>query len=226
VSAIGIVLAAGASRRMGRPKALVRSRDESFVAHAVRHLWSACDEVVVVLGAHARKIRPAVEAEFERLVATGRLHEDLAAAHRHGARGLSVRFATNPQWPKGMLGSVRVGLQQALRLRPDAVLLLPVDHPRVRPATVNGLAEAMFAALSAYGGGKRGRRTNPFAYALVPRYRRRRGHPVALSPALARAIVLDRGATDLSDAIRRNARLVGYLDATDPGVLINQNRPA
>ncbi|HYM80710.1 MAG TPA: NTP transferase domain-containing protein [Candidatus Limnocylindria bacterium] len=223
MSLVGVLLAAGASRRMGRPKALVKRRHESFVAHGVRHLWSACGDVVVVLGSQAANIRPAIEAEFERLVVTGRMHDDLASAHRHGADGLALRFVVNPRWRQGMLSSSRAGLRQALRLRPDAVLLLPVDHPQVRPATVISLGEAMRGALSAYRGGRR--RATPFAYALVPRYRRRRGHPVALSPALARAIVLDRGATDLSDAIRRNARLVGYLDGVDPGVLVNRNRP-
>ena len=65
----------------------------------------------------------------------------------------------------------------------------------------------------------------PLAYALVPRYRRRRGHPVALSPALARAVAADRDAGDLSDAVRRNARLVGYLDCADAGVVRNRNQP-
>ncbi len=59
----------------------------------------------------------------------------------------------------------------------------------------------------------------------MPRHRRRRGHPLALSPALAAAIAADRQAEDLSDAVRRNARLVGYLDVDDPGVLRNVNRP-
>ena len=59
----------------------------------------------------------------------------------------------------------------------------------------------------------------------MPRFRRRRGHPVALSPALARAVAADTGAEDLSDAIRRNARLVGYLEVGDAGVVRNRNTP-
>jgi len=81
----------------------------------------------------------------------------------------------------------------------------------------------MQEALGSYRGAAR--RSSPFAYALVPRYRRRRGHPLALSPALARAVAIDRGAHDLSDAVRRNARLIGYLDCSDPGVIRNRNRP-
>jgi len=220
---VGVVLAAGASRRMGRPKSLVRSGGQSFLARGVRHLWGACDAVVVVLGSDARGVREAIEREFVRLVGAGELHSDLQSAHRHGAPGLEVRFAVNREWRRGMLGSARLGLRRALPLKPESVLVLPVDHPAVRPATVRALAGAMRAALASYrGASARGR---GFAYALVPRYRRRRGHPIALSPALARAVASDRGAADLSDAVRRNARLVGYLDCTDPGVVRNRNRP-
>ena len=220
---VGILLAGGASRRMGRAKSLLRSGRETFFARGVRHLWSACDAVVVVLGADARRVRAAAEEEFVRLVKGGALHDDLQTAHRHGARGLQVRFVVNRAWRQGMLGSARLGLATALRLRPDALLVLPVDHPAVKPITVRALAAAMKAALTSYRGVAAGRQG--FAYALVPRYRRRRGHPVALSPALARAVAGDRGAHDLSDALRRNARLVGYLDCTDAGVVRNRNRP-
>jgi len=220
---VGVMLAAGASRRMGRTKSLVRASGQTYFAHGVRHLWSACDAVVVVLGADARRVRAATEEEFVRLVKGGGLHDDLQSAHRHGSAGLEVRFVVNRAWKKGMLGSARVGLRAALRLKPEAVLVLPVDHPAVRPATVRALAAAMKAALASYRGGSS--RRQGFAYALVPRYRRRRGHPVALSPALARAVAGDRGARDLSDALRRNARLVGYLDCDDAGVARNRNTP-
>jgi len=224
---VGVLLAAGASRRMGRTKSLVRSRGQSFFAHGVRHLWSACDAVVVVLGADARRVRAEAEAEFVALVGRGALHGDVAEARRHGAQALEVRFVVNSRWRTGMLGSARVGLAAAARLKPTAILLLPVDHPGLRPVTVQALAVAMQAALGSYAGaGKAARpRSSPFAYALVPRYRRRRGHPLALSPALARAVVADRGASDLSDAVRRNARLIGFLDCADPGVVRNRNRP-
>jgi CTP:molybdopterin cytidylyltransferase MocA len=220
---VGVLLAAGASRRMRRNKSLMRAGGEMFLVHGVRHLWSACDAVVVVLGADAKRARSAVDEAFTRLVKSDALHDDLQAARRHGSRGLEVHFATNRAWRRGMFGSARLGLRAALRLKPEAVLVLPVDHPAVKPATVRALAEAMKAALGSYRGGPSSR--TGFAYALVPRYRRRRGHPLALSAALAKAVVADAGATDLSDAVRRNARLVGYLDCPDAGVVRNRNRP-
>jgi molybdenum cofactor cytidylyltransferase len=218
---VGVLLAAGESRRMGSTKALVRKRGQSFMAHGLRHLWSTCDAVVVVLGAGAPQVRSAIEAEFERMVTGSRLGKDLESARRHGARGLEARFVVNKGWRKGMLSSVRSGLQAALALRPRAILVLPVDHPGVLPRTVQSLGVAMLEALGAYGPSRR--KTDGFAYALVPRYSRRRGHPIALSAALAAAIAEDRGAADLSDAVRRSARLVGYLDCADPGIVRNVN---
>ena len=220
---VGVLLAAGASRRMGRAKPLVQARGRSFIATGLRTLWDACEAVVVVLGSQAPAVREAVEREIARLTARGDFGRQLAGARRSGARGLEARFRVNGRWREGMLSSARLGLKTALTMEPDLVLVLPVDHPAVEPATVRALASAMREALGAYGGK---RRAAGFAYALVPRHRRRRGHPIALSPALAAAVAADGRAADLSDAVRRNARLVGYLDVADAGILVNRNTPA
>jgi molybdenum cofactor cytidylyltransferase len=219
---VGVLLAGGASTRMGRPKALVKAGAESFMVRGVRRLWSACDSVVIVLGSDARVIRDRTEKEFARMVASGKLHDDLQHAHRQGKAELEVRFATNPRWMQGMFSSVRCGLQSALEQKPTAIMLLPVDHPAIQPITVASLAGVMLQALAAC---RRGRERDQFSYALVPRFRGERGHPIALSPALARAVVAERGAENLSEAIRRNARMVGYLDVHDRGVMVNRNFP-
>lgn len=218
---VGVLLAAGASTRMGSAKATVKSKGESFAAHGVRALWAVCDTVVVVLGSDAKRIQKAIEEEFVKLVEQGRLHDDLQTAHRHGAAGLEVHFAVNKAWKKGMYGSAQLGLSEALALKPEAVVLLPVDHPHVKANTVRALGAAMDAALGAYKGtrAEKGR----FAYAVVPRFKGDRGHPVVLSPGIANLVAADRGAASLSDAIRRNARLVGYLDVADAGVVRNRN---
>jgi CTP:molybdopterin cytidylyltransferase MocA len=217
----GVLLAAGASRRMGRSKPLVKARGLSFLANGLRNLWTACDTVVVVLGSNAPAVRAAVEEEVGGLTATGAFRRELGVAKKAGARGLEARFRVNARWRDGMLSSVRVGLRTALATDPELLLVLPVDQPGLRPATVQALASAMREALGAYGG----KGASSFAYALVPRHRRRRGHPLALSPALARAVAADAGARDLSDAVRRNARLIGYLDSADAGILENRNTP-
>jgi CTP:molybdopterin cytidylyltransferase MocA len=218
----GVLLSAGESTRMGSDKALVKTRGQSFLAHGVRHLWAACDSVVVVLGANAAKIQAEVEREFEALVQSGALQRDLAAAHRHDADGLEVQFELNKHWKKGMFSSAQAGIGAALDLRPQAVMVLPVDHPEVQNHTVAALATLMLQALASQ---KNLAERRKFCYALVPRHLGRRGHPVALSPELARAVVRDGDAENLSDAIKRHARLIGFLDVKDPGVVRNINRP-
>ncbi len=219
---VGVLLAAGASTRMGSPKALARSRGQSFLVRSVRSLWSVCDTVVVVVGAHGERVCEQAGEEFEALVAKGMLAPDLKGGPRDRSGELEVRFAFNRRWEDGMYSSVRVGLAAAIKHRPRGILLQPVDHPEVRPSTVQALGAKLEQALAAFGG----RKASTLGYALVPRYRGRRGHPVALSATLAAAVARDRTATDLSDAIRRQAQLVGYLDVADRGITVNRNTPA
>ncbi|HTM58648.1 MAG TPA: NTP transferase domain-containing protein [Candidatus Udaeobacter sp.] len=219
----GVLLAAGASSRMGRDKALVRSGRDSFLVSGVRHLWAICDRVVVVLGSHHAEIRRGAEEEFALLVSRRALERDFGARLTGGSgrRGIEVHFIVHAGWKKGMLSSVRAGLKDALLMRPESVLVLPVDHPDVQPATVMGLAlhlELVRRRAPA-------RQRANLLHALIPRYEHRRGHPVALTSALAARIVADRTATDLSDAIRRHASEVTYQDVDDPGVVRNRNRP-
>ncbi len=219
---VGILLAAGASTRMGSPKALRAAGRESYLVRGVRRLWTACDSVVVVLGSRGPVIRRRAELEFERLVAAGKLHQDLVRSGRTRAHGLEAQFVQNREWSKGMLSSVREGLKAARDLDPEGVFVLPVDHPDVKPATIASLAVLLRGALAS---SRTRKERAAFAYALVPRHGRRRGHPIAMSPALAWAVLADREARDLSDGVRRNARLVGYVDVADAGIGRNVNTP-
>jgi CTP:molybdopterin cytidylyltransferase MocA len=111
----GIILAAGASRRMGTPKALLEYRGETFVARLVRMLAGVCDPVIVVLGHDAGTIRPHVPP--------------------------TARVAVNPDPTRGQLSSLQTGLAA---VPPDAegFLFVPVDCPAVEQATVERLARA------------------------------------------------------------------------------------
>jgi CTP:molybdopterin cytidylyltransferase MocA len=218
---VGVLLAAGASTRMGSPKALVRLRGQSYLVRGVRALWSVCDTVIVVLGADGKRVCREANKEFADLVEKGLAAPDLRGGPKQRSGELEVRFAFNKSWSDGMLSSARVGLGEALKHEPRGVLLMPVDQPDVQPATVQALGAMLEQALSSFGG----KASNGFAYGLVPRHRGHRGHPVAISTALADAVRRDRAARDLSDGIRRNARLIGYLDVADKGVMTNQNTP-
>lgn len=115
----GLLLAAGAGTRMGRPKALVE--DPSGLPWAVsssRALSAGgCDEVLVVVGAAAGEVRRILIGEPVRIV--------LAAA-----------------WAEGMGASLRTGLDTlAARSAADAVVVHLVDLPDVGPEVVRRLVE-------------------------------------------------------------------------------------
>jgi len=110
VSVAGLILAAGQSRRMGFPKALLRFRGETFLDTLIGLFAARCSPVIVVLGAGAERIqgearRPAV-------------------------------FVVNAEWEQGMTTSLKCGLRATPEGSEGAMLTL-VDHPAVAPATLD-----------------------------------------------------------------------------------------
>ena len=125
VSSIAVViLAAGASTRMGVPKQLLHHRGRTLLRHAIETaLGSTCRPVVVVVGANAEQVRP--EAE-----------------------GLPVRIVENPEWPEGLSSSIRAGIA-ALASEPEppeAVILTLCDQPFVCSDDIEALVAAYRSA--------------------------------------------------------------------------------
>jgi nicotine blue oxidoreductase len=125
----GLLLAAGAGRRFGAPKALVEHGGALFVESATGVLLRAgCDPVVVVLGAAADEVRARAELG-------------------------SAVVVDNPDWATGMGSSLRVGL--AASTGADAVVVLPVDTPGVTAEAVRrlmALADRQSLARASYDG--------------------------------------------------------------------------
>jgi CTP:molybdopterin cytidylyltransferase MocA len=122
----GVILAAGASTRMGAPKQLLALGGEPLVRAIAREaLASRCTRVAVVLGAHADAIAPALD-------------------------GLAVTIVRNEQWQEGMASSVRCAAAWAGEA--DALLLMVCDQPRLTAAHLDALIAAGPFAASAYAG--------------------------------------------------------------------------
>lgn len=115
-----IVLAAGASTRMGQPKQLLPLAGQPLVVRAVEAaLASSVWPVIVVLGAHADQIRP------------------LLAKH-------PVLVVENPAWAEGMASSLRTGiatLQQFSR-SVDGAIVAVCDQPGFSAEVITRLITA------------------------------------------------------------------------------------
>lgn len=118
-----VILAAGSSSRMGSPKQLLELAGQPLLVRTVDAvLASPCWPVVVVLGAHAEKIRPSL-------------------ARR------PVLLVENHAWSEGMASSIRAGvgaLQQFSR-RIEAALIALCDQPSFSTDTIAQLVAAQRA---------------------------------------------------------------------------------
>jgi len=124
----GLLLAAGASRRLGQPKALLRlpSGVPIVADMAERLLAGGCDDVLVVLGAHAQAVQEAL-------------------APVQAANPIRLHTLTHDSWSDGMGSSLAAGIR-ALRERVAngrppyaAALLATCDMPAVTAAHVAAL---------------------------------------------------------------------------------------
>jgi molybdenum cofactor cytidylyltransferase len=114
VNTAGIILAAGASQRMGTPKALLAYEGETFLDRLIRIFGRVCSEVIVVLGRDAKTVQAGL------------------------TKGAQVHFVINADWRLGQLSSLQCGLTVAAK-DTDAVLFTPVDCPAVDPHTPQAL---------------------------------------------------------------------------------------
>ncbi|MDE2745118.1 MAG: nucleotidyltransferase family protein [Chloroflexota bacterium] len=119
-----ILLAAGESTRMGRPKQLLDWHGRPLVAAQIETLLSAgCRPVVVVLGAHANSIRPILPSRAE------------------------VQLTTNRNWRAGRASSIRTGAR-AVPTAAEAVVITSVDQP-TEASVIERLHHALTAARDA-----------------------------------------------------------------------------
>jgi molybdenum cofactor cytidylyltransferase len=113
---IGIVLAAGQSARMGRPKALLPTAPagETFAARVVRILREGGVPEVVVIGR----------------ASDHQLRAEVAALNP------AAGYLVNPEPERGQLSSLLVGIDYAQDRSAAGVLVMPVDIPLVRGVTI------------------------------------------------------------------------------------------
>ena len=131
-----VILAAGSSSRMGRPKQTLQFQGTSLLRRAtLAALEATCRPVVVVTGANAELSRRELDQP-------------------------DVYEAFNPDWETGMGSSVRTGIESLLNINAGiaAAILLLCDQPHVTSAVISSLLAAHHTTgssivASAYGEG-------------------------------------------------------------------------
>jgi molybdenum cofactor cytidylyltransferase len=107
-----IILAAGESKRMGRPKQLLEWQGKTLLHHILENLISSnTDEIILVLGHEAEQIRKSLPA-------------------------FRIKIVINADHRRGMLSSLRQGLL-AMDPKSDAFLVLLADQPGIGPEIIN-----------------------------------------------------------------------------------------
>jgi CTP:molybdopterin cytidylyltransferase MocA len=165
---------------MGQPKAHLPFRGGTFLSVLGETLGQFCSPVIAVFGAPGvMQFAPA-----------------------------NVTAVDNPRYRRGMMTSLQAGLRMALRTIPaaDRVLFTLVDHPAIRPETVQLVLES----------------GAPIA---IPRRHGKRGHPVAVSAAIAREFLQEPDVAEVRAVINRHADSIEYIEVDDPAIHDDVDNP-
>jgi molybdenum cofactor cytidylyltransferase len=123
----GIILAAGASTRMGRPKQLLPLGDRCLLQHVIDAAAASClDEIIVVLGHCAEEIRETLQLPARR----------------------AVRIVVAVDYTQGQSASLRAGLRAVSPEARGAAILLG-DQPQVTSQLINRVAQEYLRSESA-----------------------------------------------------------------------------
>ena len=118
---VAVVLSAGASTRMGSPKALLPVEGVPFIERIVRALERAdVDKTLVVLGYNADAMREAIAY-------------------------LGVDTVVNPDYARGQLSSLQTAIRALHGEAVEAILVHLVDHPFIESEVVNRMIGAFRA---------------------------------------------------------------------------------
>jgi molybdenum cofactor cytidylyltransferase len=197
----GVILAAGASSRMGTDKALLPWPPQStrmlpqaglvtagtLLSAAIEALGHYCDMVIVVGGSNENVIRP--------------------VAYSCGAF-----FARNPDPDRGQFSSLQTGLHEVVNRGRDAAMITLVDRPPPKGATLAKLADAF-------------QKRDHSRWTVVPEFEGKHGHPILIGPEMIEIFITSPVTSNAREIEHANQKRIVYVPVDDSRVTMNINTP-
>jgi molybdenum cofactor cytidylyltransferase len=194
----GVILAAGASARMGREKALLpwppdasspaQSGNPTLLSAHISALKPLARVIVVVAGQNAHRLAPIVPA-------------------------CGAIPAVNPAPERGQFSSLQIGLGKALDLGCDSAIITPVDCAPLDQATLALLRAKFDEALT------RGQ------WAVAPNSNGRNGHPLFVSRELIDAFLAAPPNSNAREVKRAHSGRFVSVSVLIPNLAADMNTP-
>jgi molybdenum cofactor cytidylyltransferase len=193
----GVILAAGASSRMGRDKALLpwppaapgsAVSARTLLSAAIAALKPFTEAIIVVAGNNNDNIAPVVAAN-------------------------GALLARNPAPEHGQFSSLQVGLRELLARAYDSAMITLVDCP---PLTATSLEKLKAAFDRALAHGKWG---------VAPEHNGKRGHPLLAGRSLIDAFVAAPVTGNAREVKHAHAQLIESVPVTDSLLSVDVNTP-
>jgi len=191
----GLILAGGASTRMGAPKPIMPWRDKTFLQAVIDKMEAAgVEPVVAVLGAHFRE------------------------ANEH-CRSLGATPIFHPKWALGQFSSLQTGIGEALKLlssgkideeKKGGIMVALVDQPHIASQVFREVGE-IYKSFP----GK----------LIIPTFQERRGHPYVIPQDLFSSVLAMPSSAITRDFLSAHQSLQMLLPVADSGILFDIDTP-
>jgi molybdenum cofactor cytidylyltransferase len=183
----GILLAAGESRRMGYPKPLLLIDGETFIEKIAATMLAVVPRLVIVIGAHRERVRAAIPRD-------GR-----------------IEIVENPNYSRGQLSSLKIGLRAMERNPPEGAIVHLADHPAVRVESFRAIVDSF------------NRTGKPI---VIARNAERRGHPVLFDRSVFAELQNAPEGEGARHVVNADASRIEYVELDDPGINLDLDTPA
>jgi molybdenum cofactor cytidylyltransferase len=192
-----VILAAGASSRMGTDKALLPwppaqpghpPGKDTLLSATIAALQPFVEAILVVAGANAERLAP-IAASF------------------------GASLVVNPAPERGQFSSLQIGVRAALDRGSDAAIITPVDCPPLSAASLQALRAAFALAL------ERGQ------WAVAPVHDGKHGHPLLAGRPLIEAFLHAPASSNVRKVKSACVDRFQYVPVPDPLLTADMNTP-